>query len=215
MRGSKLAGLLVAWSVVPIAMILVPVREFLGAPNVALMLLIAVVCAALIGGRPAGVLAAVAATASFNFFHVEPYLTLRVHDDRDVLSMLVLFAAALLFGEISTRLRAREEESRQVANQLTGLSHLVGQLAGGMAADDFAMSATWVTRGVQRLADCTTTDDPDGHDVQIPVAFHGRHLGYLVADRDDDGPLDERSKAFLTTIASLIAVSTQVPSDPT
>ena len=59
---------------------------------VIVLILTAVVCACgALGGVRAGVASALAASLSFNFFHTEPYLSLRIHDvdDQPVLDPLI------------------------------------------------------------------------------------------------------------------------------
>ena len=59
--------------------------------SVTVLVLAAVVSACgLLGGWRAGATGAIAAAVSFNFFHTEPYLSLRIHDADDVLTTFAL-----------------------------------------------------------------------------------------------------------------------------
>ena len=101
-----------------------------------------VVAAASVGGRLAGATAAVVAALSFNFFHTEPYLTLRIRDQEDVITVVLLLVVGLLVGELALwRRRSRTEAVVQAA----GAHRLEGIVAG--VAADAPIEETW--RNVQ------------------------------------------------------------------
>jgi K+-sensing histidine kinase KdpD len=102
-----------ALGAIGVAGLLVPVRDELGNTNVALVLVIVVVGAALVGGRVAGAVTSCAAAVAFNFFHTQPYRSLRVHDDADVWTVVLLVVVGVVVGEVAVladrRGRAVEE----------------------------------------------------------------------------------------------------------
>ena len=63
---------------------LVLLRDHVLSANLALALMAVVAIVAAAGGRTAGVLAALTAALSYDFFLTEPYLTLRITDDDDI-----------------------------------------------------------------------------------------------------------------------------------
>ncbi len=73
-------------------------REHVGRTNGALALAIVVVVAASLGGRTAGLVTALVATASFNFFLVTPYMTLRVDKGQDLAAVCLLGLVGLIVG---------------------------------------------------------------------------------------------------------------------
>ena len=79
----------------------------MGAANVGVALAIIVVLAAL-SGRAAGLLTAAVAAISFNFFHTEPYHSLRVHESRDVVIVCLLAALGLVVSDITAWRRRRD-----------------------------------------------------------------------------------------------------------
>ena len=102
----------------------------------ALALMVVVVAAAGVGGRAAGVWTAVFAALSFNFWHTQPYRSLRIHDLADVVTTLLLLAAGLLVGAVA---HARETVARDAARERAMLAVLAIQadlLARGASADD-------------------------------------------------------------------------------
>ena len=65
------------------------------------MLVLVIVVAASFGGRAAGVTTSVVATLSFNFFHTQPYYSLRISDRFDIITTLLLVVVGLAVGEIA------------------------------------------------------------------------------------------------------------------
>jgi hypothetical protein len=99
-----------AASTILVAGLLVPIRGWLGASNVALVLAILVVGAAIIGGRMAGAVTSVAAALAFDFFHTEPYYTLRIDKREDVIAAVLLLVLGISVGQLAVmRVRSRRE----------------------------------------------------------------------------------------------------------
>ena len=93
--------------------------------SVALLLLLSVFLSAWIWESGPGVLAAILATAGFNFFFLPPLYTFTVDDPSNVAALVVFLASGLLIGHLSStnreRLRLVEAERGDLAN-LTRLS---------------------------------------------------------------------------------------------
>ena len=130
-----------------VAGLLVAVRDTIGNTNVALILVVFVVAAAVFGGRLAGVAAAVVAAVSFNFFHTKPYLTLRIKEGQDVVTVVLLLVVGLVVGELA---RLRQRSRREVVSQATG-AHVLEDVTALVAADA-PLEETWaaVREGIQR-----------------------------------------------------------------
>jgi len=90
------------------SMFLVPLRDFLGAPNVAIVLLLGVQLLAITAGRRGGIVGAIVAALSFDFFFTEPYLELVITDRRDIITALLLLLTGVATSEL-THLRIRRE----------------------------------------------------------------------------------------------------------
>ena len=106
------------------------VRDQLGATNVGIALALVVALAAL-ASRGAGLVTAVVAALTFNFFHAKPYHSLRIHESRDVAIVALLAVLGLVISDISAWRRRREaiahRHERAVAAPLT-----IGNLAAGV-----------------------------------------------------------------------------------
>ena len=124
------------------AALLVGVRGQVANANVALILVVCVLLGAVTGGRAAGVVAAMVAAASFDFFHTRPYNSLKMTDGNDIITTLLLLVVGLAVGEIAVRWRhvwtVRDDERRQ----LRRLDRITGLLSHGEQTDDLALAIT-------------------------------------------------------------------------
>ena len=95
--------------------VLLVFRDQLFTPNAALVLVLAVLAAAVIGGRWGGALSALVAALCFDFFFTRPYYSFTINRRHDVETTLILLVVGLVVGEIVTRARrtptARERTS--------------------------------------------------------------------------------------------------------
>ena len=86
---------------VAVAAVLVVFRDHVLSANLALVLMAVVVLVAAAGGRTAGVLAALTAALSYDFFLTEPYLTLRMTDDDDIETTIILLVVGVAMGQFA------------------------------------------------------------------------------------------------------------------
>jgi K+-sensing histidine kinase KdpD len=106
--GSVAFACLMAGATVGVAAASTPWRHTLGTPNIALVLAAMVGLAGIVGGRLAGGLAGVVAALSFNFFHTQPYHSLRIHSARDVTIVALLAGLGIVVSDISAWRRRKE-----------------------------------------------------------------------------------------------------------
>jgi K+-sensing histidine kinase KdpD len=105
---ASLAASIGALGLLVFSMFLVPLRDVLGAANVAIILLLGVQILAIIAGRQGGIIGAVVAALSFDFFFTEPYLRLVINDEHDIITAVLLLLAGVATSELSS-LRVRRE----------------------------------------------------------------------------------------------------------
>lgn len=104
-------------------------RETLTTPIVALLFLLPVLISATRWGLGAGIMASVTAFLAFNYFFIEPYYTLRVHQSQDIIALIVFLIVAVagsqLVGRLQAETRARvlEESDRLKSALLASVSH--------------------------------------------------------------------------------------------
>ena len=108
---TKLAATMGSLGLLIFSMFLVPLRDFLGPANVAIILLLGVQVVAIVGGRQGGILAAIVAALSFDFFFTEPYLQLVITDRYDIVTAVLLLVAGIATSELGG-LRVRRELER-------------------------------------------------------------------------------------------------------
>jgi hypothetical protein len=139
---------------VAVALALVPVRSELHNANLALMLVLVVVAAGIVGGRRAGALAAIVATLAFDFFLTRPYLSLKIKTSADLETALILLGVGLLVGAVSSRGR-RSERERERAAAAVGRVHRVAELvAQGAPLGAVVDAVTREVRSLLHLQDC-------------------------------------------------------------
>ena len=157
------------------------------------------------GGLRAGVSGAIFAAVAFNFFHTQPYLSLRIHDADDVLTTFALLIVGITAGVTSSvgkRGRRQAEESRDEIAAIERVGRLVAK---GADPEDVESAVRAELLGLLRLSNCTFEVTAGGrvelgrggalvdevvtyHDggfelpsggVAIPVLSAGEVVGYL------------------------------------
>src|SRR5205823_5799460 len=104
--------------------------------NVALVLVLLVLLGAVIGGRRAGVVSAVVAAMSLDFFHTLPYNSLKIANSNDIQTTVLLLVVGVAVGEIAGRSDGIRAATRGRRRELARV-HRVAQLAaGGESVDD-------------------------------------------------------------------------------
>lgn len=94
--------------------------EGLGIPRVGMVYLISVVAVSYRCGARYGLLAAVLATISYDFFIGSPHLTLDLGAKQNFFNVVIFMAAALLTGAYTERMREGHAAVRAVANAASG-----------------------------------------------------------------------------------------------
>lgn len=127
-QASTVVGLAVgAVGAIAVAALVVPFRDDLDSANLALILVLVVVIAAILGGRRAGALAAITATLSFDFFLVRPYLSMEIESTDDIETALILLGVGLLVGQVASRgrrsRRGREQAVEAIDRRLLFKKH--------------------------------------------------------------------------------------------
>jgi hypothetical protein len=94
-----------------VAALLIPLRGEMLAADVALVLVLVVLVAAILGGRTGGIVAAFTAAVAFDYFYTRPYYSLRIDTRDDIVTTLLLLGVGVVAGELVLRAR----RSRRVA----------------------------------------------------------------------------------------------------
>ena len=160
---------------VAVGAVLALLRSGLNQSTAAMVLVLTVVAAAATGDRIAGVIAALSAAGSFDFFLTEPYYSLSIHQRDDLELAVVLVVVGLAVTEIALWGRRQQSAAMRREGYIQGLTHLLDlppDTSEGARADAIS-SAITRTLGADRsewvAGHPSTTDavvDADG-DVRI------------------------------------------------
>jgi Domain of unknown function (DUF4118) len=154
-QANMMIGLvLAALGPIVVAVILVPFRRELDNANLALVLVLVVVLAAIVGGRRAGAVAAIMATLSFDFFLTRPYLSMDIETSDDIETALVLLGVGLLVGAVASRGRRSEAGRERAAEAIARVHRVAEQVARGAPVDDVVASVKVELRALLSLHDC-------------------------------------------------------------
>ena len=162
-----------------LALALVPFRGDTASANMALALVVPVLIAAVVGGRWAGGLGAVAATLSFDFFFTKPYLSLRIESHNDVETFVVLFVVAMITAEVGLRARRGGVAARESRDELERVSRIANFAAHGASVEDVVAAVRSELIGLFDLDDCEFEASPSS--IVLPRlgprgAFEGANL---------------------------------------
>ncbi len=131
-------------------------RDTLNPSIVALLYLLPVLFSTTLWGLGPGILAGVLTFLCYNFFFLEPYYTLRVHNSQDLIALIIFFIVVIvvnqLVGRAKTNLEAalaREQESTRLYEFSVGLSGInqfsdIAQIVAEKTHQTFAAAAVRV-----------------------------------------------------------------------
>jgi hypothetical protein len=126
-------------------------RSIFDATNAALVLMIVVVAVAAIGGRAAGIVTALAAVASFDFFHTKPYLSLAIDSRDDVETAIILLVAAVMVGTIASWGRSAHRRAGTARSEVQRIHRVAEAAVGGTTPAEVIGIAQDELRGLLTL----------------------------------------------------------------
>ena len=100
--------------------VLVPLRGHLDLASDALIFLLLVVTAAIVGGLGPALLAGALGSVSLNFFFTEPFHTFRIHDATDIVAVVVFAVVALMVSWVVDLAAWRASAAREAAELEAG-----------------------------------------------------------------------------------------------
>jgi two-component system sensor histidine kinase KdpD len=104
--------------------VFLPGRDSFATGQWALLYLLVILLVASVAGTGPGLLTAVCAFLTWNFFFLVPYHTLRVHDSKDWLALVAFLVVGLLVGLRTGRLREREGRALAREQETAALNRL-------------------------------------------------------------------------------------------
>jgi hypothetical protein len=196
-------GRLLAASVLSVGAViaLVPLRDHASAANLALVLVLVVLGAAVLGGRAVGVVAGAVTAVAFDFFLTQPYGSLTIARGDDVATTVLLAVVGLVGGELVERARRSEADALARRAEMDGFQRRAELAAGGERPARLIGRTGEELAALLALTDVTYERGPAPADmavlthwgatvpggpgpggaetVALPVRAHGRDLGHF------------------------------------
>ena len=152
-----------------------PFRNTVGLENVALGYLLVVVVTAAVGGRAAGLISALSAALSYDFFLTTPYHSLRIDSVAQVITVALLFGTGLVASLAGRARRRQTVEADTQAGVIRLLNAITRAAAAGENSDHLA------AEGILTLLDAR----------RVVIRRGGPDNEVVVADiGEPDAPLD-------------------------
>lgn len=189
-RGLTIGVVVGVPAAVAVGALLAVFRSLFDATNAALVLMIVVVGVAALGGRAAGVVTALAAVVSFDFFHTEPYLSLTIDSRDDIETTVLLLIAGILVGTLASAGRISRRRAGSARSEVRRIHRVAEVAVSGAAAADVIAVAQDELRALLSLRECRFEALPT-EDVQARPVI-GRNGGVVGVQalqfrRHDDG----------------------------
>jgi K+-sensing histidine kinase KdpD len=164
----------VAWAIggfvasLLIGLLVEPFRGAIGLENVVILYLLVVVVAAGIGGRAAGIAAAVSAALAYDFFLTTPYHTLIIDSLAQVITVALLVATGVVVS-IGGRVRRRSAAAAEAHAKAIRLLHRVTEAAaaGDTAVDRMAAEGLHQLLNIRRVS--ILRRSPEGFAVTVDI----------------------------------------------
>ncbi len=113
------------------------------------------------GGRWTGAGAAVGAAVSFDFFHTQPYLELRIKSSDDIVTTLLLLAIGLVVGQVAVVAHRRKRVAIQRHSEVERVWRVAELAARGGDTDDVISAVRAELLSLLHLSDCSFS--PETH----------------------------------------------------
>ena len=104
--------------------------SFLNVENVALIYLIPVMFSTVIWGLFSGILAGFAAFLAFNYFFIQPYNTLLVHQSQDIITLAIFLVVTVVVSQLIAQAQKAALLARTRELEATRMYELISALAG-------------------------------------------------------------------------------------
>src|SRR5579864_7724006 len=145
-----------------------PLKSGATTTDAAMIYLLSVVAAALVGGLPGGLLASLLSFLGLNFFFTPPLRTFAVAKSEDLLALIVFLVVAVLVARLLTKTVAQRTRAERAAHEANLLHQISSRLLGGAplatALDLFArdMVELFSLAGCEVVTDGLGDLQPDG-----------------------------------------------------
>jgi hypothetical protein len=187
---------------VAVVVLLVPLRDDVRSANLALLLVLVVLAAAVIGGRRDGIVVGIVVAIAFDFFLTQPYQSFTIEEGADVQTTILLGLVGLVGGELVERARRSQADAESRRRQIERLhrraelaalgeppgrlivrseeelAELLGLVEASYRAGPPPRDLSVLTHGGVRVPGQASEIGDDI--VALPVRAHGRDLGHFL-----------------------------------
>jgi len=144
------------------------VDRYVESANLAMVFMLSVLVSGLAFGLSPAVLAAAASAFAYNFFFLEPRLTVNIGHPADVLTFAVFFAAALTTGWLTGRVRDQARATARRASAISAVLAATRRLSSAAKAED---AATALAEQLAAATGCKAVVlTPTGDDLALTAA---------------------------------------------
>jgi Domain of unknown function (DUF4118) len=171
---------------IAVAALLVPLRDELVSTNLALILVLAVVAAAVVGGRGPGAVAAIVATVSYDFFLTRPYLSFQIDSTDDIETTVLLLVIGLIVGQLTLVAQRGRTAAARGSAELARLHRVADLVASGAAVDVITTEVSTELTRMLGLRECRFESPP------FPEAPYGIELPRVERNGAVTGVLEHR-----------------------
>lgn len=231
------ATALAAVVVLPSWFVAIYAQPALGRVAAALFFVLGVVICGALGGLGAALAAATAAFLLYNFYLVEPVLSLQISTARDVIPLLLFSLCAVVAGVLAARLKDRAHAADHSNRQLSSLLAISRSLQSALRISDIASAlddhlsddvGTRATLFLIRDGSFEKAEHAPGTDVRLQLVRDAREPAnsprevypYTVYRLDsgvqfegailfEHGPARRLESAFMSALANLIALAVE------
>ena len=222
---------------------LVGVRDEINNANVALVLVLVVVIAAVTGGWQAGAVAAVSSALSFDFFHTKPYLSLTIDSQDDVETAVLLLLVGVIVGLVAGRARIALAAARRGSSEIDRIHRVAELAAQGASSEDVLIAAQSELEDLLELQECRFEAPPFGlplarierngtvtgtstrhyargelelprEGVELPVLARGQQIGRFVLGPTPGAGTSLEARVVAIAIADQVGAALTSPAHP-
>lgn len=175
---------------------MVPVRSDITRASPALVLVVPIVVAGLIGGRIAAVVVALGAALAFNVVFIPPHWTLKIHAVDDLVALGVFGLVAIVVGTLVAREGERRQSAEERATELELLNDELRTVERDRErlAEEATRAAVLERVDEQRAALLRSVS----HDLRTPLAT----VRAVVSDLLGGAPYDDATRAELLALVA-------------
>ncbi|MET1002933.1 MAG: DUF4118 domain-containing protein [Acidimicrobiia bacterium] len=223
-----------------VAAALVGVRDEVEGANLALILVLVVVLAAITGGWQAGAVAGVTSALAFDFFLTRPYLSLTIDSQDDVETAILLLIVGVSVGILAGRARVAVEAARRGSSEIERIHRVAELAAQGARSEDVLLEAQAQLSELLELKGCRFEAPPFGvplarierngtvtgtstrhyargelelprEGVEMPVLARGQQIGRFVLDPAPGAGISLESRVVAVAIADQVGAALTSP----